>query len=124
MKLTKSEKCAIIITLAFLCLVLGFTLGQKKQQGSFVMTESSFSAISETEPEESVIPAAQIQKVNINTASVAELETLKGIGPVLAQRITEYRESAGGFKSIEDITKVRGIGASVFEDIRNSICVD
>jgi len=88
------------------------------------MTESSFSAISETEPEESVIPAAQIQKVNINTASVAELETLKGIGPVLAQRITEYRESAGGFKSIEDITKVRGIGASVFEDIRNSICVD
>ena len=124
MKLTKSEKCAIIITLAFLCLVLGFTLGQKKQQGSFVMAESSFSAISETEPEESVIPAAQIQKVNINTASAAELETLKGIGPVLAQRITEYRESAGGFKSIEDITKVRGIGAAVFEDIRNSICVD
>ena len=64
------------------------------------------------------------ERVNLNTADAAALESLEGIGPVLAERIIEYRETQGEFKKIEDITKVRGIGASVFEDIRDYICVD
>ena len=125
MKLTKSEKCAIIITLVFLALVLGYALGQKKQEPVFVITESSFTAEREAPAAGDNAPAtAIVGKININTADAGELEKLEDIGPVLAERIITYREETGGFKKIEDITKVQGIGAAVFESIRDYICVD
>lgn len=61
--------------------------------------------------------------ININTADAKELEKLTGIGPVLADRIIEYRESNGAFKSIEEIKKVRGIGEKTFEKMREGITV-
>jgi competence protein ComEA len=61
--------------------------------------------------------------ININTASTAELETLPGIGPTLAQRIVDYREAHGPFAAIEDIIKVRGIGEGLFNEIRDLITV-
>jgi len=63
-------------------------------------------------------------KININTAGVKELDRLNGIGPALAQRIIDYRESHGPFATIEDITKVNGIGNTLLEKIRNDITVD
>jgi len=122
MKLTKSEKCAVIICLVFLALILGFALGQGKQEAGFVVTESAFTAEKPVSDVGTAVPTAE--RVNLNTADAAALESLEGIGPVLAERIIEYRETQGEFKKIEDITKVRGIGASVFEDIRDYICVD
>lgn len=62
-------------------------------------------------------------KININSASVAELDRLNGIGPALAQRIIEYRESQGPFTAIEEITKVNGIGAALLEKIKNDITI-
>jgi competence protein ComEA len=62
-------------------------------------------------------------KINVNTATAAELEQLPGIGPVLAQRIVEYREANGPFQSIEDIKKVSGIGEAKFEQIKDLITV-
>ncbi|HAL61824.1 MAG TPA: competence protein ComEA, partial [Chloroflexi bacterium] len=62
-------------------------------------------------------------KININTASAAELETLPGIGPVLAQRVVDYREANGPFAAIEDIKNVRGIGEATFEEIKELIFV-
>ena len=67
--------------------------------------------------------SAQIQIVNINTASQTELETLPGIGPSIALRIINYREENGIFSSIEDIKNVSGIGDSKFDDIKNYITV-
>lgn len=64
------------------------------------------------------------QKVNINTASVSELESLPGIGPALAQRIVDYRQSAGSFQRLEDIKKVRGIGDGIFAQIKELITVE
>lgn len=61
--------------------------------------------------------------ININTASQKELEELSGIGPVLAQRIIDYREKNGYFSTIEDIKKVSGIGDKRFEAIKDSITV-
>jgi len=61
--------------------------------------------------------------ININTASAAELETLPGIGPVLAGAIVDHREAHGPFSSIEEITNVQGIGQGVFGEIRELITV-
>jgi competence protein ComEA len=66
---------------------------------------------------------SQTLLVNINTASAPELETLPGIGPVLAQSIVDYRQAHGPFGTVEEIMDVRGIGPGVFEDIRELITV-
>lgn len=63
------------------------------------------------------------QKININTASVKELDALPGIGPTMAKRIEEYRQSKGDFTSIEDIKHVKGIGDGLFKKIRHRITV-
>jgi competence protein ComEA len=62
--------------------------------------------------------------VNINTASQTELETLPGIGPITAQNIIAYRETNGGFASIEAILDVPGIGPKTFEEIQQYICIE
>jgi competence protein ComEA len=62
-------------------------------------------------------------KVNINTASQADLESLPRIGPKVAQRIIDYRNQNGNFKKIEDIMKVKGIGEKLFAQIKDLITV-
>ncbi|MBC8281262.1 MAG: ComEA family DNA-binding protein [Chloroflexi bacterium] len=61
--------------------------------------------------------------ININLASAALLDTLPGIGPVLAQAIVDYRENVRPFRSIAEIQEVPKIGPGTFEDIRNLILV-
>jgi competence protein ComEA len=61
--------------------------------------------------------------VNINTASKEELDKLKGIGPVKAQAIIDYRTKHGPFKTIDDLEKVPGIGPGTMKDIRADITV-
>jgi competence protein ComEA len=63
------------------------------------------------------------QKVNINTASESELEGLPGIGQVLAQRIVDYRTQHGPFHSINDLTKVEGIGEKKFASLKDYVTV-
>jgi len=60
-------------------------------------------------------------KMNINSASASELDKLPGIGETYAQRIIEYREGHGGFKSIEEIKNVKGIGDATFEKMKDLI---
>jgi len=62
-------------------------------------------------------------KVNINTATAEELDTLPGIGPAIAQRIIEYRQANGTFQSIEEIKNVSGIGDKLFERLKDLITV-
>ncbi|MBN2542800.1 helix-hairpin-helix domain-containing protein [bacterium] len=61
--------------------------------------------------------------VNINTASLDELKSLPGIGDVYGQRIIEYREANNGFKSIDEIVEVKGIGPKTFEKLKPLIIV-
>ena len=63
------------------------------------------------------------KKININTATEQELESLKGIGPATAKNIIRYREEYGGFSSIEEIKNVKRIGEKIFEKIKADICV-
>jgi competence protein ComEA len=61
--------------------------------------------------------------VNINTADAKELETLKGIGSVKAEAIVEWRNANGSFKSIDELTRVKGIGAKTLENIKDEITI-
>ena len=81
--------------------------------------EQGFVVITEGTPS----PLAGEELVDINTASLEELDKLPGIGPTTAQKIIEYREVFGPFERIEDIVNVSGIGAATFEDIKDLITV-
>ncbi|WP_438829937.1 helix-hairpin-helix domain-containing protein [Actinoplanes friuliensis] len=61
--------------------------------------------------------------VNLNTATLADLDTLPGVGPVLAQRILDARDAQGGFKAVADLRKVQGIGTSRFDQLKDLVTV-
>ena len=62
-------------------------------------------------------------KVNLNTATVSQLEDLPGIGPALAARIVEHRQKNGAIKSLEDVMAVKGIGEKNFSKIQSYLSV-
>ena len=61
--------------------------------------------------------------LNLNAATLADLDTLPGVGPVLAQRILEARDAQGGFKAVSDLRKVSGIGSSRYEQLKDLVTV-
>jgi competence protein ComEA len=61
--------------------------------------------------------------VNLNTATLADLDTLPGVGPVLAQRILDTRDAQGGFQAVSDLRKVDGIGDSRYEQLKDLVTV-
>ena len=63
----------------------------------------------------------QQEKININTAGAAELDKLPGVGPALAGRIIEYRNANGLFKDGEELKKVKGLGESKYEKLKDKI---
>lgn len=63
------------------------------------------------------------RKVDINTAGPESLESLKGLGKVMAARVIEYRDAHGAFSSIEEIKNVKGIGQALFDKIKDDITV-
>ncbi|MGK5685012.1 helix-hairpin-helix domain-containing protein [Actinoplanes sp. URMC 104] len=61
--------------------------------------------------------------VNLNTATLTDLDTLPGVGPVLAQRILDARAAQGGFKAVSDLRKVDGIGDARYEQLKDLVTV-
>jgi competence protein ComEA len=66
-------------------------------------------------------PDQTSQLMSLNAATSDELETLPGVGPTLAGRIVDWRVANGGFKSVEDLLKVGGIGDKLFAGIRSMV---
>ena len=66
-------------------------------------------------------PPSSHARINLNTATVEQLDALPRIGPVLAQRIVDYRNQNGPFAKIEDVKKVKGIGDALFDGIKDLI---
>lgn len=73
----------------------------------------------------STISASQNQgdKININTADATQLDKIPNIGPARAADIIAYRESKGGFKTIEEMKNIKGIGDKTFESLKNLITI-
>ena len=67
--------------------------------------------------------ASASSPVNLNTATVTQLESLPGIGKSTAERILEYRQKSGGFKKVEDLMNVRGIGEKSFLKLKPLVTV-
>lgn len=61
--------------------------------------------------------------VNINTATQSELETVRGVGPAKAKAIIAYRDANGGFKSLDELDKVKGFGKPMIEKLRGELAV-
>ena len=70
------------------------------------------------------VDAQGSSRVNINTASLDDLDTLPGIGPSTAQAIIDYRRQFGNFQRADEITEVPGIGPATYERIKDQITVD
>lgn len=81
--------------------------------------------------QEAAVPAAQwdaamalARQIDVNTASVAELERLPGVGPALAQRMVQDRTARGPFRTAEELTRVPGIGPHLLEQLRAYVTVE
>lgn len=66
---------------------------------------------------------ASTEKVNLNTATIEQLQTLPGIGPAMAKRVIEYRTKVGKFNKIEEIINVKGIGEKKFQKIKDRLLI-
>ena len=94
---------------------------EKISEIQYIITDSGENVLKDAGKESNV--KGGIKKVNINSANQEELETLPGVGPALAVRIIEYRNSNGKFEKVEDVQNVKGIGDSKFTNIKEYICI-
>lgn len=85
-----------------------------------ILVFGSAAAASQAQPP---APVAQKAAINLNAATIEQLETLPGIGRKVAERILEYRTKSGGFKKIEELMNVKGIGEKSFLKIKPLVSV-
>ena len=129
-KVTKTEALLLAMTLVFLLLTGAiFVLRSRSGGAEYVVRNETMRAAEEDTPpasvleEEPPVPSAE-NPLNINMADAAALDTLPGIGPVLAGRIVEYRSTHGAFSKKEDLMLVEGIGEGIYGDLRDVITVE
>ena len=115
----------VLVTGIFAAFTAGFFAGRHLNRAPVriyqtpALTESTIPEIALTAP----VPTGPVV-ININTATARELEALPGIGPALAQRIVDYRTEAGGFRTVEEMLNVSGIGQSKLMELLDLITVE
>lgn len=123
----KQEAILIAIGIALIGLIIGYNAFYIASAGQTVVINTDAQEQEYTpnsaENASNVVIADESNKININTASAAELEQLSGIGSAKAQAIIDYREENGDFTSIDEIKEVKGIGEGIFENIKDMITV-
>ena len=110
-----SQKLLVALTIAFSAFILGLFVGRNLNRTP-VQIQSLPAVTAAAEPAIHPTPT-QPGIININTASSQQLQTLPGIGPVLADRIVAYRDEYGLFESVGALMNVSGIGEKKLESI-------
>lgn len=87
------------------------------------LSNQSTSQVAGTSTENTTNTENQLDKININSATAIELDKLPGIGAVRAADIISYRESHGGFQTIEELKNIKGIGDKSFEKLKDLVTV-
>ncbi|MDR1241148.1 MAG: helix-hairpin-helix domain-containing protein [Oscillospiraceae bacterium] len=120
MKINKSEKILIGIVLLMAGFIVSYNLFFETPFNPINFSKEDI--ILQSDSEQNFAEEKYDYLVNINTSSAEELaEKLNGIGPALAKRIIEYRESNGGFSDISEIKNIKGIGEKLFTRISDKI---
>lgn len=114
----------LVITAMFVAFTAGMLLGRNYTKDTVTVQPVITEYISSNTPVSSTVSSQNSGLININTASSVLLDTLPGIGPVLAERIVDYREANGPFAAVEDLGNVEGIGSKTLLEILNLITVE
>lgn len=107
----------VLVTCIFAAFVLGFFAGRNLNRTPVQIRTLSTPAAMTAQTESAAEAPTEAVIVDINTATSEQLQTLPGIGPVLAQRIIDYRNEYGTFDSIGELINVSGIGEKKLEAI-------
>ena len=125
----KPVNILVILTCVFAAFLGGFHIGRKMNRSPVHIyqitpaAESRQDVPEEDEAAEETEPTSAFP-LNINTATAAQFDELPGIGPVLAQRIVDYRTAHGKYKAVEELLKVNGIGDAKLMEILDLITVE
>ena len=109
------------LTIAFLGFIVGMLVGRSIHREPVTIQLTTESTAFMTVDDNSTAPA---ERININTASEEVLDTLPGIGPVIAKRIVKYRKEQGPFQKTTDLSYVEGIGPEKLLAILDFITVE
>ena len=126
MKLGKAQKALLLATVLFVTFTLAFFIGRRSVHAQ-ITTERAPEELVRELPVETTEPEpvrAAPDRLELNSAGQADLEALPGIGPVLAERIVQWRTENGPFVSAEQIMDVEGIGEGKYAEIKDQIYVE
>ena len=116
----------IVIVASVLVLTYNFTAGIKLQEKTEKVVDAEEIVLIENDDIENIGSGAMLEaeKINLNTATLSELDELPGIGESKAKSIIDAREKMGGFRTVDDVLNAKGIGEKLLEQIRQYVFVE
>ncbi len=116
----KAQFWMLCVTGMFICIMIGFFIG-RNTQSSYAKVDNTIQNQTQSSQQDNTIKDG---RVDLNTATSLQLQMLPGIGETLAERIIAYRTEQKGFKNVEELMNVTGIGEKKFLQVKELIKVE